>query len=89
MTERTNREKVVEAFLSLLAEKSFETISLSNVAEKAGVSLADMRKDFGSTFDMIASFVRDTDNKVLAGGDVEDAQATIARPAVRCFDAPL
>ncbi len=77
MTERTNREKVVEAFLSLLAEKSFETISLSNVAEKAGVSLADMRKDFGSTFDMIASFVRDTDNKVLAGGDVEDAQATM------------
>jgi AcrR family transcriptional regulator len=77
MVENTNRQKVVEAFLSLLAEKSFETISLANVAEKSGVSLADMRKDFGSTFDMIASFVRETDNKVLGGGDVEDAQATM------------
>lgn len=77
MVENTNRQKTVEAFLSLLAEKSFETISLANVAEKSGVSLADMRKDFGSTFDMIASFVRETDNKVLGGGDVEDAQATM------------
>jgi AcrR family transcriptional regulator len=71
-----NRQKVIEAFLSLLAEKSFERISLANVAERAGVSLADMRRDFGSTFDMIAGFVRDTAAKVLAGGDVEDAQAT-------------
>lgn len=76
MAENANRQKVLEAFLSLLAEKSFERISLGNVAERAGVSLSDMRKDFGSTFDMIAAFVRDTDAKVLAGGDVDDAQAT-------------
>jgi AcrR family transcriptional regulator len=77
MAENSNRQKAIEAFLSLLTEKSFEKISLANVAEKAGVSLADMRKDFGSTFDMIASFVRDTDTKVLAGGDAEDAHATM------------
>src|SRR5579885_265023 len=77
MAENNNRRKVIEAFLSLLAEKSFERITLADVAQRAGVSLADMRKDFGSTFDMVAAFVRDTDTKVLAGGDVvEDAQAT-------------
>jgi len=76
-TEGTPREKVIEAFLSLLAERSFERITLSSVAEKAGVSLAGMRRDFGSTFDMIAGFIRDTDRKVLAGGDAEDAQATM------------
>ncbi len=70
------RDKILEAFLSLLAEKSFEKIGLAAVADKAGVSLAEMRKYFGSTFDMIAGFVRSTDEKVLAGGDVEDAQAT-------------
>lgn len=71
-----NRDKILEAFLSLLAETSFEKIGLAAVADKAGVSLAEMRKYFGSTFDMVASFVRATDEKVLAGGDVEDAQAT-------------
>jgi AcrR family transcriptional regulator len=76
MAENSNRQKVIEAFLSLLAEKSFERITLADAAQRAGISLADMRKDFGSTFDMIAAFVRDTDTKVLAGGDVEDAQAT-------------
>ncbi|HWK87671.1 MAG TPA: TetR/AcrR family transcriptional regulator [Xanthobacteraceae bacterium] len=71
-----NRDKILEAFLSLLAETSFEKIGLAAVAGKAGVSLAEMRKYFGSTFDMVAGFVRATDEKVLAGGDVDDAQAT-------------
>lgn len=76
MAEGSNRQKVIEAFLSLLAEKSFEKITLSSVSERAGIPLADMRKDFGSTFDMVAAFMRDTDSKVLAGGTAEDAQAT-------------
>ncbi len=71
------REKIITAFLSLLAETSFEKIGLAAVADKAGVLLAEMRKYFGSTFDMVAGFVRTTDEKVLAGGDVEDAQATM------------
>jgi AcrR family transcriptional regulator len=70
------RDTIIEAFLSLLAETSFEKIGLAAVADKAGLSLAEMRKYFGSTFDMVAGFVRATDGKVLAGGDVEDAQAT-------------
>lgn len=71
-----NREKITDAFLSLLAEKSFDRITLNAVAERAVVSLADMRKEFGSTFDIVAAFVRDTDSKVLAGVDAEDPQAT-------------
>jgi AcrR family transcriptional regulator len=71
-----NREKIVGAFLSLLTEKTFDRISLNAVADKAVVSLADMRKEFGSTFDILATFVRDTDSKVLAGVDAEDPQAT-------------
>lgn len=73
---QSTRETIIEAFLSLLSEKSFDRISLNAVADRAGVSLADMRKEFGSTFDIVAAFVRDTDGKVLAGVDVEDEQAT-------------
>src|SRR5262245_42581990 len=76
MANNPRREKLIEAFLALLAEKSFEKIGLAAVAEKAGVSLADMRGEFGSTFDILAAFVRETDRKVLAGGEQEDAEAS-------------
>lgn len=75
MAKNPNREKIIEAFLKLLTEKPFEKIGLAAVAEKAGVSLADMRGEFGSTFDIITSFVRETDQKVLAGGDASDAES--------------
>jgi AcrR family transcriptional regulator len=76
MAKNPHRDKIIEAFLALLVEKPFESIGLAAVAEKAGVSLADMRGEFGSTFDMITAFVRETDRKVLAGGGAEDAEAT-------------
>jgi AcrR family transcriptional regulator len=76
MAKNPHRDKIIEAFLALLAENPFESIGLAAVAEKAGVSLADMRGEFGSTFDMIAAFIRETDRKVLAGGGDEDAEAT-------------
>jgi AcrR family transcriptional regulator len=63
------RERLVSAFLDLLAERSFETISLNDVAAKAGLSLADMRGEVGSTFDLVSAFARSVDKAVLAGTD--------------------
>jgi len=76
MAKNPHREKIIEAFLALVAEEPFEKIGLAAVAEKSGVSLADMRGEFGSTFDIVSAFVRETDRKVLAGGEGEDAEAT-------------
>ncbi len=73
MANNPNRDEIIEALLALLSEKPFEKIGLAAVAEKAGVSLSDMRGEFGSTFDIIAAFVRQTDRKVLAGVDAADA----------------
>lgn len=70
-----NRNAVVSAFMVLLAEKNFNQIDLAAVAGKAGVSLADLRGEFGSTFDMLAAFYRDVDKKVLAASDPEMADA--------------
>ncbi len=70
-----NRDTIVSAFLALLAEKSFNEIDLAAVAAKSGVSLADLRGEFGSTFDMLAAFYRDTDKKVLSTSDSELADA--------------
>lgn len=69
------RAHILDSFLALLGERSFDQISLGDVAARAGVSLADLRASYGSTFDMLASFVRATDQKVLAGaGDDMDDQ---------------
>lgn len=67
MADAQAREKILGAFLTLLAEKRFERIELSEVAQLANVSLADLRGEFGSTFDIVASFMRETDRKVLSG----------------------
>jgi AcrR family transcriptional regulator len=68
MADAQAREKILGAFLTLLAEKRFERIELSEVAQLANVSLSDLRGEFGSTFDMVAVFFRETDKKVLSGG---------------------
>lgn len=69
MADAQAREKILGAFLTLLAEKRFERIELTEVAKLANVSLADLRGEFGSTFDMVSAFMRETDKKVLAGGE--------------------
>ena len=40
--------KIVAAFLALLAEKRIERIGLAEIAEQAGVSLAQLRGEFAS-----------------------------------------
>ena len=53
----TPREKIIEAFMALLAEKSIETIGLAEIAERADVSLADLRGEFASPLAILAAHV--------------------------------
>ena len=69
-----NREKVVEAFLQLLAQTSFQQIGFAAVAARAGVPLADLRAEFNSTLEILAAFMRETDRQVLSGIDPELAE---------------
>jgi len=70
----TPREAAIEALLQLLAEKRFEEIGLSDIAETAKISLADLRGAFRSTLAIYAAHVKDNDRKVLAGGDGDMAE---------------
>jgi len=79
----TAREKIVAAFLSLLADKSFEAIGFSEIAERAGVSLAQLRDEFSSTLAIVAAHVKATDRALLA----EDFGEMAEEPArERLFD---
>jgi AcrR family transcriptional regulator len=79
----SNRERIVEAFMQLLAEKPFERIGLAEIAESAGVTLAQLRDEFASTGAILAAHAKAIDHVVLEGGE-EDMAEEPARE--RLFD---
>src|ERR1700730_14763611 len=80
----SRRAKILEAFVALLAEGPFQRIDVAAVAERVKLSLADVRAEFTSTYDMLAAWMRVVDERVLAErGDPELAEAS---PRERLFD---
>jgi len=79
----TDREKIIAAFLTLLAETSIERISLAEIAGSAGVTLAQLRGEFGSPLAILAAYLKDVDRAVLAEdfSDMEEEP-----PRERLFD---
>jgi AcrR family transcriptional regulator len=79
----SDREKIIAAFLGLLAEKRFEQISLAEIAAAAGVSLAEFRDEFASPLAIVAAHIKDTDRAVLAADFSDMADEP---PRERLFD---
>jgi AcrR family transcriptional regulator len=65
-TPAGDREKIIAALLGLLTEKPIERIGLAELAEAAGVSLAQLRAEFPSTLAVLAAHVKAIDRAVLA-----------------------
>jgi AcrR family transcriptional regulator len=80
---RSERDRVIDAFMTLLAEKSIERIGFAEIAKAAHVSLADLRATFPSTLAILAAQIKKTDRAVLVGGDAEMAEEP---PRERLFD---
>jgi len=79
----STRDKIIDAFLGLLAEKSFERIDFADIAGRAGVSLAELRGEFGSSFAILAAHIKDIDRAVLEGIDAGMAEEP---PREQLFD---
>lgn len=79
----TNRDKAIAAFMALLAEHPFEQIGMSQIAEAADLSLADLRAEFASTLAILAAHIKEIDRQVLAGQDADMAEES---PRERLFD---
>jgi AcrR family transcriptional regulator len=77
------RDKIVAAFLALLADKNFEAVSLADVAVGADVSLEQLRGEFPSTLAILAAHMKAVDRVVLAE-DLSDVEEEPARE--RLFD---
>lgn len=77
MIDQTTLEgKVITAAFDLAASPGWDEISLRDIADAAGVSLADLMEHFDSKSDVLKAFVKHLDQAMLAGaGDVEREQA--------------
>jgi AcrR family transcriptional regulator len=78
-----DRDKIIFAFLELLAEKRFEEIGLAEVAETAAVSLAQLRGEFGSSLAILAAHIKAIDRAVLSEDLSDMAEEP---PRERLFD---
>jgi AcrR family transcriptional regulator len=85
------REKIVDALMALAAEKSWDEISLSDVAARAGVGISQFRDAFPSKGAVLGAFSRRIDKIVLDGstGDLanESAKDRLFDVLMRRFDA--
>jgi len=82
-TTKNTREKCVGYALALAAEKGWAEMSLRDVADKAGLSLAELHQHFEDKSDILIALGRMIDRKVLEniGKGEEDAS-----PRDRLFD---
>jgi len=69
--------------MALLGEQPIERIGLAAIAERAAVSLADLRGEFGTPLAILAAHVKALDRQVLAEIDPDMAQES---PRERLFD---
>lgn len=69
VTPTPRRSRIIEALLTLLAEQPIERIGLGDVAQQAGVSLADLRDEFSSVIAIVAAYMKDIDRQVLSADD--------------------
>src|SRR5262249_55296582 len=74
---RGDRDKIIAALLTLLAEKPIERIGFAEIAEASGTSLAQLRSEFPSTLAILAAHIKSVDRAVLSEdfGDVEEEPA--------------
>jgi AcrR family transcriptional regulator len=64
-TPQDLREKIIDALMGLASERPWDMISLSDVADRAGVSLAQFRDAFPSKGAILGAFSRRIDKIVM------------------------
>ena len=80
-------EAAWDAFITLIAEKGFAEVALRDVAEAAGLSLAELYKVYPDKVALISAFLAKIDAEVLAGTPTKSDPEETARD--RLFDAMM
>jgi AcrR family transcriptional regulator len=77
-------EAALDAFLGLVADKGFEAVALRDVAQAAGLGLADLYRLYPDKVALVAAFTARVDAEVLAGTPGQSDPEETARD--RLFD---
>jgi len=82
-TPGSERDKIIAAFLALLAEKPIEQVGFAEIAKEARVSLGQLRDAFASPLAILAAHIKAIDRAVLAADLSDMAEEP---PRERLFD---
>ena len=83
-------QDIIDAALALARTRAWRTVSLSDIADRAGVSLAQVYAVFPSKAAIVGGFMKRIDQQVLGGGAVDATEAARDRlfeVLMRRFDA--
>jgi AcrR family transcriptional regulator len=80
-------EAALDAFIKLIAEKGFADVALRDVAEAAGLGLAELYKVYPDKVALVSDFLAKIDAEVLAGTPTRSDPEETARD--RLFDAMM
>jgi len=80
-------EAALDAFIKLIAEKGFADVALRDVAEAAGLGLAELYRVYPDKVALVAAFLAKIDAEVLAGTPARSDPEETARD--RLFDAMM
>ena len=82
-------ERIIDALMELAAERDFGTIGLGDIAERAGMTLANLRDFYSGKGAMLADFARRIDQAALEKGAAEgdSARDRLFDMMMRRFDA--
>ena len=80
-------EAALDAFIGLIGQKGFADVALRDVAEAAGLSLADLYRIYPDKVALVAAFMARIDAAVLAGTATKTDPEETARD--RLFDAMM
>lgn len=87
----TPKGQCLSAAVQLASERPWVDVSLMDIAERAGLSLADLRKVFGSKSQMVAALMRVIDDEVLSKAEKrttgQSARDTLFEVIMSRFDA--
>lgn len=67
-------DNLVNALFGLLSDYAYRDVTLMMIAERAGLSMAALRRDISGKFDILERFAGQIDEAVLAGLDPEMGQ---------------
>ena len=93
MVDLTAKSRLIEAALKLAADRPWSEVSLVDVAAAAGMNLAEVRAVAGSKSQLVAAFLRQIDEKVLAQvkgrTEGQSARDTLFEVIMSRFDAMM